>query len=118
MWPQHADAHYFDLAQSGNMVTDAMAGANRLYHRSEWQHMVRASDQDAFDHRRQVADRTERARQSHEHFEHLQSEVVRIGKLLTVGRNVIHDTAGKMSQMQLQIAKLRSENKRLSLTHA
>jgi len=100
------------------MVTDAMAGANRMYHRAEWQNMVRASDQDQYDYGKEITDRTEHVRKSQERFEHLEAEVPRLAKLIISARDLIRNNAEKMSQMKLEIAKLQHESRSLGLMHA
>jgi len=118
MWPPRDDYNHFNVSPSANLVTDAMAGANRLYNRKEWEYMVRASDQDEYDHRKELGENTEHVRTSQARYEHLQSEVPRLTKLMAAGRDVMRDNAAKMAQMSLQIAKLQDENRRLGLVHA
>jgi len=116
MWPQQGLNH-FELSQSANMVTDAMAGANRIYHRAEWQKMVRGSDQDEYDYGKEITTRTEHLRKSQERFAFLETEVPRRVQLIISARDLIRNNAERISQMKLELVKLQQENRSLSQMH-
>ena len=116
MWPPQG-SNRFELSQSANMVTDAMAGANRIYHRAEWQNMVRGSDQDEYDYGKEITNRTEHLRKSQERFAFLETEVPRRVQLIISARDLIRNNAEKISQMKLELVKLQQENRSLSQMH-
>jgi len=112
MWP-----HDLEVRQSANMVTDAMAGANRIYHRGEWQSMERRAGQDQYDYDKYITERKEDVRRQQQRYEHLQSEVPRLAKIIVSARDLIFNNSVKMSQMKLELVKLEHENASLGLMH-